>query len=336
LVFQAQRYACVWTDFAATSARIAADVAGGKRSDLPFSFLTHSTSEKAQLDCARIYVGDKYPPGAQPLWNGERYGHDKIRIAYLSADFQNHATAHLMAELFENHDASRFEVWALSFDPSDGGEMRPRLKSAIPRFIDVQGLNDRSAAQFLRDNEIDIGVDLKGFTTRSRPGILAHRACPVQVNYLGFPATMGVDWIHYIVADRHVIPPGHEAFYSEKVVRLPDSYQPNDRKRAIAEHAPARAGLGLPEVGFVFCCFNSVYKITPDMFDIWMRLLKNVDGSVLWLLDEGEATPNLKREAEARGVPAARLVFALPLKLADHLARESRADLFLDTFPCNA
>jgi len=336
VLFQAQRHGCDWTGFEETRARIASDVGHGRRSDLPFPFLTHSTNAQAQLDCARIYAQDKYPAAATPLWSGERYRHDRIRLAYLSADFQNHATANLMAELFESHDAERFDVWALSFGPSDDSEMRRRLEHAIPHFIDVQDFSDQAAARLMREQEIDIAVDLKGFTTSCRPGIFAHRPCPVQVSYLGFPATMGVDYIDYIVADRRVIPPGFDAFYSEKVVRLPDSYQPNDRQRRIASNVPVRNELGLPEHGFVFCCFNSSYKITPPVFDIWMRLLKKLDGSVLWLLDEGEPTPNLKREAEARGVSSSRLVFAPLVGLADHLARESRANLFLDTFPCNA
>jgi protein O-GlcNAc transferase len=185
--------------------------------------------------------------------------------------------------------------------------------------------------------EIDIAVDLKGFTQDARPGILALRPSPVQVNYLGYPGTMGAPYIDYLIADRCIVPDGHKRFYSEKIVHLPDSYQCNDRKRVIADRTPARADEGLPEMGFVFCSFNGSFKITPEMFDIWMRLLKAAEGSVLWLLDDNPASVrNLKRQAEARGVSAQRLVFAPRRRLEDHLARHRLADLFLDALPCNA
>jgi len=336
-MFHAQRSACDWTNFAETSAEIVSGVVQGKKSDLPFALLTHSTSAGAQLSCAGRFTHDKYPAAAKPLWTGETYRHDRIRIAYLSADFHNHPVAYLMAEVFERHDATRFEVAALSFGPSDSGEMRRRLERAIPTFIGVDRLNDRAAAELLRKNEIDIAVDLKGFTTDCRPGILAYRPCPVQVSYLGFPGTVGAGYIDYIIADRHVIPKDHDAYFREKVVRLPDSLQPNDRKRRIAERIPSRTELGLPENGFVFCCFNASHKLNPSVFDIWMRLLKKVDGSVLWLAHSGEASENLKREAERHGVPATLLVFAPRVgELAEHLAREKQADLFLDTYPYNA
>ncbi len=184
---------------------------------------------------------------------------------------------------------------------------------------------------------MDIAIDLKGYTTDSRPGILRWRPCPVQVNYLGYPGTMGADYIDYLIADPVVIPPGSEPFYSERVVRLPDCYQPNDRQRRIAEATPGRREAGLPENGFVFCCFNNNYKLTPDVFSLWMRLLHRVGGSVLWLLeDNAAAAANLRREAAARGIDPSRLVFAPRADLPDHLARHRLADLFLDTLPVNA
>ena len=296
-----------------------------------------SGSAAAQLACARTFVADRFPAAATPLWRGERYRHDRIRVAYLSADFHEHATAHLIAGLFEMHDAARFELTAVSFGPETGDPMRERLRRAFPHFVDVRDRSDRDVAAMLRESEIDIAVDLKGFTANSRTGILALRPAPVQVNYLGYPGTMGAPYIDYIIADRHVIPPDHDIHYTEKVVRLPDAYQVNDATRRIAEPAPTRAEAGLPEAGFVFCCFNSNYKITPEIFAVWMRLLERVPGSVLWLLEGNPlASENLRAEAKRRGVAPDRLIFAPTLPADLHLARHRLADLFLDTRPVNA
>jgi predicted O-linked N-acetylglucosamine transferase (SPINDLY family) len=215
--------------------------------------------------------------------------------------------------------------------------MRTRLEAAFDRFIDARMMDDRAVAERMRDDGIDIAVDLKGYTANNRAGIFAYRGAPVQVAYLGFPATMGAPFIDYVIADRHVIPPQLESTYSEKVVRLPHCYQVNDRQRRIAEPAPTRAEAGLPDRGFVFCSFNNSYKIRPDMFDVWMRLLHALEGSVLWLLEDNSgAVTNLRRAAEARGIPASRLIFAPRVPLDRHLARHRLADLFLDTFPVNA
>jgi predicted O-linked N-acetylglucosamine transferase (SPINDLY family) len=215
--------------------------------------------------------------------------------------------------------------------------MRGRLKAGLDRFVDVRGLSDRQVAELMCDQGIDIAVDLKGFTASNRAGIFAYRGAPLQVGYLGFPATMGASFIDYIIADRRIIPPRLDSAFAEKVVRLPDSYQVNDRQRRVAERTPSRTEAGLPERGFVFCSFNNSYKIRPAMFDVWMRLLRQVEGSVLWLLHDNEAAAdNLRRQAEARGVAGSRLVFAPRLDLEAHLARHRLADLFLDTFPVNA
>jgi protein O-GlcNAc transferase len=332
-----QLYGCDWSAYDATRSRIMTGVEQGEKADTPFPFLAHSNSPSAQLKCARTYIAHKHPPSSKPLWSGERYRHDRIRIAYLSADFHGHATSYLIAELFELHDPSRFEVWAISFGPNETGEMRERLESSFHRFVNMHGRSDRDVAQLLREQEIDIAIDLKGLTENSRTGIFAHRAAPVQVSYLGYPATMGADYIDYIIADRHVIPTSQDSCYSEKIIRLPDSYQVNDRKRPIAEHTPTRAELSLPNEGVVFCCFNNNYKINPAVFDVWMHLLKRVQPSVLWLLqDNAEASRNLIDEAERRGVQGTRLIFAPRIGLAEHLARHRQADLFLDTLPCNA
>jgi predicted O-linked N-acetylglucosamine transferase (SPINDLY family) len=226
---------------------------------------------------------------------------------------------------------------AASFGPDDRSEMRARLVASFDSFIDVHDKSDGEVASLLRGMEIDIVVDLKGYTQDSRPGILAQRAAPLQVSYLGFPGTMGVDYIDYIIADRTVIPAQHEPFYSERIAYLPDTYQANDDKRRISQNPLARRDFGLPERGFVFCCFNNNFKIMPETFAIWMRLLKSVEGSVLWLLeDNAAASRNLRREAKALGIAPERLIFAGRANLDAHLARHRLADLFLDTLPYNA
>ncbi len=336
----AQAATCDWTDFDAHVEALNTAVRQGGLGTLaaePLVFAVFSQSAQDQLANARAFAADKYPPAPRPLWTGERYTHDRIRVAYLSADFHDHATTYLMAEFFERHDASRFETIAISFGPDLNDRMRQRLQAAFGRFIDVRAQTDLQVAQLLRSMEVDIAVDLKGFTQGCRTGILAHRPAPVQVNYLGYPGSMGVDYIDHIIGDATVIPPGDEVFYSEQVARLPGSYQVNDAHRAIAEATPTRAAVGLPDSGFVFCCFNNNYKITPAVFDIWMRLLQQVPGSVLWLLEDSPAVArNLRRQAQLRDVAPGRLVFAPRMPQPEHLARHRLADLFLDTLVCNA
>lgn len=328
---------CNWKRNSADRKALFDSVRKGRPAALPFQVAVMSEAGAEQLACARIYVSQKYPMSLKPLWGGERYRHDRIRVAYLSADLQSHATAFLMAELFERHDKARFEISAWSFGPSVDDDMRARLRKSFEQFNDVREIGDFEVATMLRAREIDIAVDLKGFTDGCRPAIFAHRAVPIQVNYLGYPGTMGASFMDYIIGDRVVIPQEHDIFYAEQVVRLPDSYQVNDSKRLIAERTPSRAEANLPESGFVFCCFNNNYKITPEIFDTWMRLLKSVEGSVLWLLkDNTAASRNLRSEAEARGVGVNRLIFAERMPLPEHLARHRLADLFLDTLPCNA
>ncbi len=330
-------HSCDWGQYDTYVKQIIKAVEQG-RLVLPFLFTEISQSASAQLKCARNYTAIRHPASAHPLWTGQKYQHDKIRVAYLSADFHNHATAYLMAGLFEMHDKERFEISAISFGPEDeGSEMRQRLRRAFDRFDNVRRMGDYEVALMLRDREIDIVVDLKGHTKDSRTGILAYRPAPVQVNALGFPGTMGADYIDYIIADRHLIPPEDQAYYTEKVVYMPDSYQVNDDRRLIAERTPKRMEVGLPENGFVFCCFNNNFKITPEIFTVWMRLLARVEGSVLWLLaDNPSAAENLMREAARRDVVRERIVFATRMDLVDHLARHRVADLFLDTLPYNA
>jgi len=303
---------------------------------VPLDFLAFCDDGELRRRCSETFVADRVPQPVAPLWSGKAYNHERIRVGYLSADFRQHATAELIAGLIEAHDRTQFEIGAVSFGGDDGSAMRERLIGAFDWFEDVRVKSDAEVAQWLKDKEIDIAVDLKGHTLGSRPGILAHRPCAVQVNYLGYPGTIGAPWLDYILADACVLPFDRQEYYSEKIVHLPHCYQVNDAGRSIGE-TPSRAEAGLPPEGFVFCCFNAAWKITPAMFDIWMRLLTAVPGSILWLLDDNPvAKRNLAAAAATRGVDPARLIFAPRLPSAAHLARHRLADLFLDTLPYNA
>jgi protein O-GlcNAc transferase len=302
----------------------------------PLAFLPLSADGALRRRCSENFVASRVPRPERSLWTNERYAHDRVRIAYLSSDFRQHATAELIAGLIERHDRSRFEITAISFGRDDGSAMRARLTGAFDRFEDVRLLSDTEVARLLREGEYDIAVDLKGHTEESRPGILAHRPCPVQVHYLGYPGTIGAPWLDYVIADAEVLPFTQQCFYSEKIVHLPRCYQVNDSRREIAE-TPSRRDAGLPESGFVFCCFNAAWKITPAIFDIWIRLLLEVSGSLLWLLADNQAAQNnLRTAAAAKGVGPERLVFAPRIPAPEHLARHRLADLFLDTLPYNA
>jgi protein O-GlcNAc transferase len=325
-----------WTRTARLAELLKADVLAGKSVIQPFVLMGYWDDNELQLRCSQNYVRQAGPGPLAPHWTGQHYGHDEIRLAYLSADFHEHVTATLMVEMFERHDRDRFEITAVSFGPDDSSAMRARLTKAFDRFHDARQQSDRDVAELLRRWEIDIAVDLGGYTSGARPWVLAHRPAPVQVKYMGYPGTSGSDFIDYIIADRMVVPADQQAFFSEKVAALPDTLWVTDTKRAIAA-PPTRAETGLPENGFVFCCFNHNWKITPDLFDVWMRLLTQVDGSVLWLL-EGNASirDNLHKQAAARGVAAERVIFAGRTTPERHLARQQLADLFLDTLPYNA
>jgi protein O-GlcNAc transferase len=333
-LLQARMYVCDWRDFEENVALLEQGI-GSSRLVSPTALFPLSDSAALQRTCAEIYAASKYPYQPLPAEPRRMGTGGRIRVGYFSADFFAHATAFLMAGLFEHHDKSRFEITAFSFGSPPEDATRQRLRGAFERFVDLKGMTDTEVAALARELEIDIAVDLKGLTQHGRPGIFARRAAPAQVSYLGYPCTMGAPYMDYLVADRTVVvDPAH---YTEKIVYLPNSYQANDDSRAISSGAASRAELGLPEQGFVFCCFNISYKITPPVFDVWMRLLSRVENSVLWLIDSGEpVSRNLRREAQARGIAPDRLVFAKRLDLGDHLARHQAADLFLDTLPCNA
>jgi protein O-GlcNAc transferase len=323
---------CDWDGLSAGWSRAISGLPDGARVTSPFALLASAASAADHLTCSRIYAADRFLPTRTPRWCGERASHRRIRIGYLSSDFREHATAHLAAGLFEHHDRARFETIALSSGKDDGSPMRARLAAAFDRFIDIQRKSDPEVTELIRELEIDIAVDLNGYTTGTRVGVLAQRPAPLQVNYLGYPGTLGADFIDYIIADRIVIPPEHQEFYTERVAYLPGSYQANDARRRIADVTPTRADVGLPAKGFVFCSFNNAFKITPEIFEVWMRLLSAVDDSVLWLLEaNASCADNLRSEARRRDVAPDRIVFAPRMALAEHLARHRLADLFLDT-----
>lgn len=331
---------CDWTEYSPTLSRIDSAVAAGKPAYLPGPYFSVSDSAQLQLLCARTFVADKRLESLRPVvspWKRGAGRRERLVVAYVSADFREHPVSYLLAGLLEAHDRSRFQIVGVSIGPADDSAIGKRVRGSFDHVIDGTRCSDAEVATLMRELDVDIAVDLMGFSGGARPPIFAHGAAPVQVNYLGFAGTLGTSYHDYIVADREVIPETHRIHYSEKVVYLPHCFQPNDVKRAIPATA-ARADHGLPPSGFVFCCFNTPYKISPAVFDVWMRLLHQVEGSVLWLPDGGEATiRNLRSEAAARGVGTDRIVFAPRMPdMADHLARYRVADLFLDTLPYNA
>jgi protein O-GlcNAc transferase len=260
----------------------------------------------------------------------------RFRIGYVGSDFRSHALASLVTGVIEEHDRSRFEVYGYSFGPDDGSEERARFERAFDRFVDIRTESIETTVRRIRDDGVAVLLDTAGYVLNARSEIFASRPAPIQINAIGFPGTLGAPWYDYILSDAYVTPPGTEGGFTERILRLPHCYLPGDARRTMAP-PPTRAQCGLPDGAFVFCCFNASYKILPEVFSIWMRLLDKVPGSVVWLLDtNAQATTNLRREAEVRGVVADRLVFAPRVPLAAHLARHALADLFLDTFPCNA
>jgi protein O-GlcNAc transferase len=301
----------------------------------PFQLLFCSDDASLQLECARRFAASTLP--VPPRQTHAPRHHDKIRIGYLSADFRNHPMAHLTAELLELHDRSRFDVVGIGFGPDDRSAIRARIVEGFDKFYDLRAKSDADIAALMREAEIDIAIDLMGHTRNSRAGILAHRPAPIQVSYLGYPGTMGVDFIDYVMADPIVLPFDQQAFYTEKIVHLPETYWVNGSVSDIPQCSLTRRQAGLPEHGLVFCCFNKAAKITAPVFEVWMRLLAKVEGSVLWLLrDNAAAERNLRGEAAARGIDPNRLVFADRMERDQHLARHRLADLFLDTMPYNA
>jgi protein O-GlcNAc transferase len=327
---------CDWTDYDTTAQAVVRAVARGDHADVPMSFLCVSGSGALQRRCAQIYTEAHYPPQAKTLLPGLRSRPDRIRVAYLSGDFGAHAVTYLLSGVFERHDRSRFETIALSWGRQGDGAARARVQAAFSRFIDISGVSDADAAGMMREWGVHIAVDLTGHTRGHRTGILARRAAPVQVNYLGLPATMGAPYMDYLIADRFLVPEDQQIQYVEQIVRLPVSYQPNDDRRELVADSRPRSAHDLPDEGIVFCSFNSNFKFNPPTFDVWMRLLLSVPNGVLWLLATSRtAEDNLRREARTRGVDPSRLVFAKRVPYDEYLARYVHADLVLDTLPFN-
>jgi predicted O-linked N-acetylglucosamine transferase (SPINDLY family) len=329
---------CDWQDFDANVKSLLLKISEGKKSSPSFAILALTDSLSVQRKASETWIKDKHPFNPS-LGLIPKYEHkNKIRIGYYSADFRDHPVSILMAELFELHDRSKFEVIAFYSGPSDSSEMHKRVACAFDKFIDIRLTSDRDVAQISRDMHIDIAIDLTGLTQHARTGVFSFRAAPIQINYLGYSATMGVEYYHYIIADKVVIPKDKQKNYVEKIIYLPNCYLPHDSEQKISSQIFSKQECGLPLDGFVFCCFNAAYKLNPTIFDSWMRILKATGSSVLWLSsNNNSAMANLRMEAEKRGINSSRLIFAQRTKLIEeHLARHSLADLFLDTLPYNA
>ena len=326
-----------WEGLSESLAEASLRLKNGEQAWEPFGFKAIAHSEAEQQASARIFSQTRFPYLRGLIDVPKHRPHPKIRVGYLAGEFRQHATSILMTGVFELHDKNRFEVYAFDNGWNDGSKLRGRQNAAFHQIIDIHAMPGLEAAKLIAAKEIDILIDLNGFFGSSRQDILAFKPSPIQVSYLGCPGTMGTDYIDYLIADSLVIPDGSDKYYDEKIVRMPYAYQANDRQREVSERVFTRAEMGLPEHGFVFCCFNNNYKILPATFAQWMRILQKVEGSVLWLFENcAEAIVNLRREAEKRGVHPDRLVFAKPLPPPEHLARHILADLFLDTLPYNA
>jgi len=327
-----------WTNFDESIKKITEEMVSGNKVIMPFAALALFNSE--EMNCKVAYIAADATSNSQILNTSpiSSYQNKKIKLAYYSADFRSHPTAYLMSRLFKLHNRDQFEIYAFSL--LNGGEndaMRKQLVPYFDHFIDVENLSDQEVVALSREHKIDIAVDLGGQTMDARTGIFALRAAPIQINYLGYPGTMAGQHHDYIIADAVTIPLANQKFFSEKIIYLPDSYQVNDDQKQISSRVFSKEELGLPSDKFVFCCFNNNFKITPEIFTIWMNILKNVQDSVLWLFEDNDfIKANLTKEAESQGIAGDRLIFAKRIGQQDHLARHRVADLFLDTLPYNA
>lgn len=328
---------CDWREIEAMKAELVRRTMDGTALTSPFVMLAISDSLEVQRKAAALYAAYTQPRDGLLAAPKARAKAKKIRIGYFSATFHDHAAALWVSEMFEKHDRTRFELIGISFGPDKKDHVRKRLEASFDQFHDVRDKSEKQIAQFARDLGIDVAVDLMGYTEDGRPNVFVHRAAPIQVSYMGYPGTMATPYYDYLIADRTLIPADQRERYSEKIVTMPNTYMSNDTKRPISKKILSRDDAGLPEKAFVFCCFNNNFKIAPKTFDLWIRILKRVDNSVLWLLqDNPTAAVNLRKEAAVRGVDPARLIFAPRVPLPDHLARHRLADLFLDTQPYNA
>jgi predicted O-linked N-acetylglucosamine transferase (SPINDLY family) len=336
-LLHAKMLCCDWSDLQTLYLSVKTQVAQNKPAIYPFGYQAICDDEASLQACAQFVTEDKYPPQASAYVHPAWPPHTKIRLGYLCGEFREQATSILMTEVWERHDKDQFEIFAFDNGWDDKSPRRARIEKAFDHIINISLMQDLEVAELIHNHQIDILINLNVFFGRDRNQVFALRPSPIQVNYLGFPGTMGAPYMDYLIADDTVIPPSSQEHYTENVVRLPGCYQPNDAQRVISTRTFTRQELGLPTEGFVFCCFNNNYKITPTTFDVWMRILQQVPGSVLWLLkDTPDAALNLQREAAQRGVDPQRLVFAERMPNAEHLARHRMADLFLDTWPYNA
>jgi protein O-GlcNAc transferase len=327
---------CDWTDFNIYLEQLKRGLERRSRVTTPLIAICLFDSPSLQKSAAEIYSTIRCKQ-TKPIYKCTS-GKDlkKIRIAYFSMDFREHPVGHLIAELFELHDRSQFEVYGVSFGINTQDSLRRRIEKSFDRFMDVFGWSTTAIEQLCQDLNFDVAIDLGGFTKDARPEIFAKRIAPIQINYLGFPGTMGSENYDYILADQVLIPSNYQEFFAEKVIYLPNCFQVNDRKRKISENPSSRSQHNLPDHGFVFCCFNNTWKLLPEIFDLWIEILTKVDDSVLWFrADNSVASKNLRTEAEKRGVDPARLVFAEFTEHDLHLARYTLADVFLDTYPYN-
>ena len=330
--------ACDWSKTAKFAAEMEANIVQRKSVVTPFALLGYSGDPALQLQCAKRTIEEHLPMRVRPLWEGAAPARDRLKIAYLSSDFRNHAVAMVIAELLERHDRTRFRIVGTSSGPDDHSDLRRRLVGAFDEFHDVATKSDREVAALLHDQKVDIAIDLNGHTEFSRLSILQHRPAPVQATFIGYPATTGANFIDYVIADSIVVPFSQQRFYTERIVHLPDCYLPYDSTQQPAAGMQSPQEAGLPQEGFVFCAFHNSYKITPDVFAVWMRLIQAVERSVLWLAQmNSEAMNNLRAQARAHGVAPERLIFAPKVgPVGDHLGRLRLAGAFLDTLPYNA
>jgi len=325
---------CEWSSFDKDLLDLENLILNEKKKIYPFLTLSFYESPQLQKTSAETYVNDEYDVQNNQNYKFHKLAKKKIRIAYYSADFRNHPMSYLLANLYELHDKNKFEIIGISFGPDKDDKMRRRVSEAFDEFYDVRLKTDDEIVKFSRELKIDIAIDLMCFTKYNKFGIFVKRCAPIQVNYLGFPGTSGANYLDYIIADKIIIPKESQKYYSEKIVYLPDTYQANDSTKKISDKIFTREELGLPKNGFIFCCFNNNYKITPQVFDVWMRLLERVENSALWILSENiNISNNLKKEATLRGIDFNRIVFTKRIKMNEHLARQKVADLFIDTFP---
>jgi predicted O-linked N-acetylglucosamine transferase (SPINDLY family) len=336
-LLHAKMLCCNWSGLNELYKEIYNDVEKNRYSATPFGYQAICDDESNLQKCAQLYSSKRFPEIKNNFFSKKVSKNKKIKIGYLCGEFREQATSILMTEVWEKHNKEDFEIIAFDSGWDDKSLRRNRIINAFDKFIDISKVSDFDAAKLIYKEQIDILINLNGFFGTGRPVVFSYRPAGIQINYLGFPGTIGSKYIDYILCDQTVLPPESKKFYNEKIIYLPDSYQANDTKRNISDKKFLREELSLPKESFVFCCFNNNYKITPNMFDVWVTLLKKIDNSVLWLIEGNfEATENLKKEAKIRNIDVSRLIFAKRMKLEDHLARHKNADLFLDTLPYNA